>query len=222
MDVPSTALVRTPPWRVIIPVKDARIGKSRLAATVPGADEGLRRAIAEDTVAAVIETIGHRATTVVTSDPVLGPRWSAEGVTVCPDPGLGLNAAITTGLERSAADVAAGGATRALSRAAALLGDLPALTPQDLLDALEAATAHAQCFVPDRQGVGTVLRCGLAFTPRFGPASAAAHEADGAVRLALDLPRLRTDVDDLDSLLLASTLGVGPHTQSALRRLGLG
>ena len=45
---------------------------------------------------------------------------------------------------------------------------------------------------------------------------------EGSVRLAVDLPRLRTDVDDRESLLLARTLGVGRSTDSALRRLGLG
>jgi 2-phospho-L-lactate guanylyltransferase len=134
-------------------------------------------------------------------------------VSVCADPGQGLNAAIAAGLRRAAEDG---------RHTAALLGDLPALTPGDLLDALSAASSHSQSFVPDRQGTGTVLRCGRAFTPRFGPGSAAAHEADGAVRLALDLPRLRTDVDDRESLLLARSLRVGPSTESALGRLGLG
>lgn len=231
MDVPSAAPFRTLPWRVIVPVKDARIGKSRLAATVPGAGEQLRRAIAEDTVAAVVEAVGPEATVVVTSDPVLGPRWSGQGVTVCPDPAGGLNAAIALGLRVAAEGAPEGAAERAIvaretpgaaPRLAALLGDLPALRPTDLLEALAEASTHSQCFVPDQQETGTVLRCGPAFTPRFGPGSASAHEADGAVRLSLDLPRLRTDVDDRESLLRAEGLGVGPHTQSALHRLGLG
>lgn len=213
MDAASTASPRTPEWRVVVPVKDARTGKSRLVATVSEADEQLRRAIADDTVAAVVEALGPRGPLLVTSDPVLGPRWSARGVTVCSDPGQGLNAAIAAGLLRAQEDG---------RHTAALLGDLPALTPDELLEALYAASWHSQSFVPDRQGTGTVLRCGRAFTPRFGPGSAAAHEADGAVRLALDLPRLRTDVDDRESLVLAVSLRVGPSTESALVRLGLG
>ncbi len=213
MDAPSTAPHRPPAWRVVVPVKDARIGKSRLVATWSEADEQLRRAIADDTVAAVAAALGPRQVVVVTSDPVLGPRWSTRGVTVCADPGQGLNAAISLGLRRA-------GAQGELT--AALLGDLPALTAGDLLAVLAEAARHDQSFVPDRDGTGTVLRCGHGFTPRFGPASAAAHEADGAVRLAVDLPRLRTDVDDRESLLLARTLGVGRSTDSALRRLGLG
>lgn len=213
MDVPSTPPAWTPPWRVVIPVKDARTGKSRLVATVRQADEQLRRAIADDTIRAVVETLGPQGTLLVTSDAVLARRWSALGVTVEPDPLAGLNAAVAAGLASAAGDG---------RRTAALLGDLPALVPEDLRAALAAAERFPQSFVPDRAGTGTVLRCGTAFTPRFGPASAQAHERDGAVRLDLDLPRLRTDVDDRDSLLLAAELGLGPSTESALRRLGLG
>lgn len=213
MDRPSTAPARTQLWRVVIPVKDARIGKSRLVATVAEADVLLRRAIADDTIRAVVDTLGPDATLVVTSDPVLDRRWSALGVTVRPDPGTGLNGAVAAGLSAAGQD---GRPT------AALLGDLPALRAEDLETALAAAADHAQSFVPDRDGTGTVLRCGVGFTPRFGPGSAAAHLGDGAVLLELDLPRLRTDVDDRDSLLLAAQLGLGPSTESALRRLGLG
>jgi 2-phospho-L-lactate guanylyltransferase len=213
MDAPSTEPSPNSVWCVVIPVKDARTGKSRLAATVPGADEHLRRAIADDTVRAAVRALGPGGVVVVTSDQVLAAAWSTAGVAVHPDPDAGLNAAVAAGLSA---------ARHTDRRTAALLGDLPALTPADLLAALAAASGHAESFVPDRDGTGTVLRCGEGFVPRFGPGSAAAHERDGAVRLSLDLPRLRTDVDDGDSLLLAEALGLGPCTKSALRRTKLG
>jgi 2-phospho-L-lactate guanylyltransferase len=213
MDAASTEPSRNSAWCVVIPVKDARTGKSRLAATVPEADEQLRRAIADDTVRAAVEALGADGVVVVTSDRVLGASWSEAGVAVHPDPDAGLNAAVAAGL------VVARHSGR---RTAALLGDLPAVTPTDLLAALTAASGYSDSFVPDRDGTGTVLRCGERFVPRFGPASAAAHERDGAVRLSLDLPRLRTDVDDRDSLLLAEGLGLGPSTKSALSRIALG
>ena len=59
------------------------------------------------------------------------------------------------------------------------------------------------------------------FAPRFGPDSASRHAADGAVRLELDLPRLRTDVDDLQSLVRVLELGAGPSTTAALGGLDL-
>ncbi|MDN5790982.1 MAG: hypothetical protein L0H25_08955 [Micrococcales bacterium] len=77
--------------------------------------------------------------------------------------------------------------------------------------------------MPDAAGTGTVLLCHrstpAAFEPRFGIGSAAAHEALGAHRLELDLPRLRTDVDDDDSLAAAERLGLGAATRRALKRL---
>ena len=134
---------------------------------------------------------------------------------VVPDRGTGLNAAVALGLARTPP----GGSV------AALLGDLPALTPADLGHALEVAGTQGQSFVPDHDGSGTVLRASSGqhghFTPRFGPGSAELHAADGAVRLDLALPRLRTDVDDLRSLVTVLELGVGPSTTAALAGLDL-
>lgn len=213
MSSPRSELQAPSDWRVVIPVKDARIGKSRLVATVDGADPQLRRAIAEDTIQAAVDALGPSGVVLVTSDPGLARAWAPLGVRVMGDPGTGLNPAIAAGLVVAASPG---------FRTAALLGDLPALRPVDLVLALEAASRHSQSFVPDREGTGTVLRCGSGFLPRFGPHSAAAHERDGAVRLALDLPRLRTDVDDRTSLLRAAELGLGPRTRSALSALRLG
>ncbi len=80
-----------------------------------------------------------------------------------------------------------------------LLGDVPSATAGDVTTALTAATPYDAAVVPDADGVGTVLltaRDAGALRPRFGGASAHAHEQEGAVRLELDLPRLRRDVDD--------------------------
>ena len=80
---------------------------------------------------------------------------------------------------------------------AVLLGDLPALRPDDLRAALDLAERHPRAFVADADGTGTTLLTGLvAFAPRFGAGSAALHESDGHVRL--DVPTastLRRDVD---------------------------
>lgn len=102
-----------------------------------------------------------------------------------------------------------------------LLGDLPALRPEDLRAALAACARLDRAVVPDADGSGTVLLTGLGpgrLEPSFGPGSAARHEALGHVRLPLDLPRLRTDVDDAASLAAAVALGAGPRTLAALDR----
>lgn len=207
-------------WHLVIPVKDVSLGKSRLVRSLglgqnPPARHAINRALADDTLAAASTAIGASRVVLVTSDRNLGMAWSARGVRLVDDPERGLNAAIARGL----------GVVPAAQQVAALLGDLPALTPADLLAALEAAESHAQSFVPDAAGSGTVLRCSVRqpdhFTPRFGADSAARHASDGAHRLALDLPRLRTDVDDLPSLAAACRLGLGPATLAALEQSDL-
>lgn len=199
------------PWQVVIPVKDVRHGKSRLS-TLPGLGAAdrvrLTRAIADDTIAAAAEAVGADRVWLVTPDRALRGRWSPAGVNLVDDPGAGLNAAVAAGLA----------AAPTTFRRAALLGDLPALRAADLLTALAAAAGYEDAFVPDAAGTGTVLRAGRTFVGRFGPDSAAAHAADGAVRLDLDLPRLRSDVDDPHGLELAIRLGVGPATMAALAR----
>lgn len=214
---PIPSVPADPPWRIVIPVKDARYGKSRLARATeaePSARVELNRAVAADTIAAAVAALGAPFVLVVTSDAVLAAASTELGIEVVSDPGSGLNGALKAGLRRTP------GPARA-----ALLGDLPCLTPGDLLDALSVARHHRQSFVPDAQGVGTVLRCSTAasaFVPRFGPASADRHARDGAARLELNLPRLRTDVDDLGSLAAARRLGLGERTRTVLARLGSG
>lgn len=225
-DTPTTGL---PQWHLVIPVKDAAVGKSRLASALAGVEFGagvgsahradretIGRALARDTLRAACLTVGPARVVLVTADEVIAAEFRDHGVTTVRDAGVGLNAAVTLGLAR----------TPPGGRVAVLLGDLPALTPADLGHALEAASAHGQSFVPDADGSGTVLRASSGgpvghFTPRFGPGSAARHAADGAARLELDLPRLRTDVDDLRSLVRVLELGAGPSTTAALGSLDL-
>ncbi len=203
-------------WSVVVPVKDTRRGKSRLARAAGSQRAALSRAIADDTLGAVVEAVGAEHVVLVSSDVGLTLHWRRRGCVTVPDPGAGLNAAVTAGLLR----VPDG------TRAAALLGDLPALAPADLRAALDAAGAHDDSFVPDGAGTGTVLRCGTdavpAFVPHFGPGSAAAHAGDGAHRLELPLPRLRTDVDDAASLAEADRLGLGAATRAVLQARGSG
>jgi 2-phospho-L-lactate guanylyltransferase len=208
----------TTAWHLVLPVKRAALGKSRLAESLdrtgrPAGCEALSRALASDTVRAARLTVGADRVLVVTSDEVFAAACGRQGVRVIEDPGLGLNAAVAAGLAAAHGD----------GSAAALLADLPALTSAELAEALAAAAVHEQAFVPDAQNTGTVLRTALDphFIPRFGPASAARHEADGAARLELSLPRLRTDVDDLESLGRAAELGLGPATLEVLGALDL-
>lgn len=203
-------------WAVVVPVKGGPQAKSRLRAP-DGVDHGrLATALALDTVAAAAGAVGAGRVVVVTSDPVVGAAVAAGGGVVVPDPGAGLDAAVLAGARRAATTATPP------PRVAALLGDVPSATAGDVAAALAAATPYDAAVVPDADGVGTVLltaRTGASLRPRFGGASARAHEEGGAVRLDLDLPRLRRDVDDEASLRWALSLGVGDHTAALLAHL---
>jgi 2-phospho-L-lactate/phosphoenolpyruvate guanylyltransferase len=201
-------------WVVIVPVKSLARAKTRLRGTRSQPDhERLVLAMAVDTVTAALASQPVRAVVVVTEDPTAGSALSARGARVVPDaqPAADrLNRAIT----HAAADAAQPGAGLAV-----LPADLPALRPTDLAAALEqAGQGLPRRYLPDAAGTGTVLLTaapGVALAPRFGPASAAAHAAGGAVRLDGDWPSLRRDVDTAEDLALASALGLGAHTAAA-------
>lgn len=197
---------------LVIPVRDAANAKSRLAAE-GGAVADARRAslaaaIALDTVSAA------RGAREVGELIVVGSLTAAvDGVRVVDDPGLGLLVAIGAGL--AAADPA--------MPTAVLLGDLPALQPQDLDAALVAASEHHWAFVPDAEGDGTTLvvaAAGLPHSLRFGVDSAEQHRDAGYIELAVpEHSGLRRDVDTLEQLAALADQGallLGPRTTALL------
>lgn len=197
-------------WSVVIPVKPASRGKSRL--DVPGVERSaLARAIALDTIAAAAACERVAQVVVVTEDGGLvlqavdipGLRFVPE------DEPAGLDAAVATGM-----------ATAEGMPRAALLGDLPALRPDDLAAALDAASQHDRAVVADADGTGSTLvtaRAGIAWSSAFGADSFARHRALGCVALEItDASTLRHDVDDLEQLIAARSLGVGARTAALL------
>lgn len=195
------------PWQIVLPVKHAGDAKTRLVPP-PGASRiELAQAMAADTLRTVCRTLAPGWVVVVTSDAVARDLALGIGARVLPDPGAGLDAAVRAGLSACHAD----------GPVAVLLGDLPALRPQDLALALAAGARHTRAVVPDHDGTGTVLltSTGNALEPAFGVGSAARH-ARTATRLDLDLPRLRQDVDHAADLDRAEALGVGPATAAVL------
>ena len=102
----------------------------------------------------------------------------------------------------------------------ALQGDLPALQPQELAEAIAAARAYRRSFVGDRHGTGTsaLFAFGVALDPQFGPDSAQRHRHSGAIELTGAWPGLRCDIDTPDDLLVARRLGVGVATAQAIGR----
>lgn len=196
-------------WGLVLPVKGGRGAKSRL----PGRNRRpLALAIALDTLAVAVAVVGPERVVVVSGDaPTVGAVRAVAPVTVVPDPGGGLDAAARCGVEALA--------DRGTQAVAVLLADHPSLTPDELGAALRLSARHPAAFVPDADGSGTAMLTTTrpsSFVCAFGRDSAARHAATGAVRLELDLPGLRTDVDDDASLAAAEVIGLGPRTRAAL------
>jgi 2-phospho-L-lactate guanylyltransferase len=193
---------------VVLPVKHGEQAKTRLV-TPPHVDRlALARAVALDSVAAAYACPAVLQVVVVTSDPVVRAAVAGHCELVA-DPRGGLLPAIEAGL-RTVPTVG--------QPVAVLLADVPALTPEAFALALAACGQHESAFVPDLEGTGTVLltsRGERRLRPAFGVGSADLHEAGGAVRLELDLPVLRRDVDTWQALQQALALGGGPATRAA-------
>ena len=211
---------------MVLPVKRLGAGKTRLRGALPAVShERLALALALDTVAAALDCPEVAVARVVTDDPLVAQASARLGADVVPDlPDAGLNAALLYGLGRQPAGIGVPPGGRAAAPAAALTADLPALRAAELAAALRAAQAANQlAFVPDAAGTGTTLLAapaGVAMCPRFGPGSAAAHTAGGALALAGEWPSLRRDVDTAADLAAAVRLGVGRHTRALVAGYG--
>jgi 2-phospho-L-lactate guanylyltransferase len=198
-------------WRLVVPVKGQLAAKSRLYPPIGVARADLAHAFALDTITAALTCMTPAHLIVVTSDELTATFVRAQGGTVIADPGAGLNPAVRLGIQYVERVLG-------LGPTAVLLGDIPTLRPQDLIAALSACAGHPRALVPDASGAGTVLLSALSprdLHPRFGPDSAREHARD-CVRLDLDLPALRTDVDDDQGLRQAIAMGVGRHTAAVL------
>ncbi|GAB2475207.1 2-phospho-L-lactate guanylyltransferase [Jatrophihabitans fulvus] len=189
-------------WTVVIPAKSLPAAKSRLLGATDGPEAHARlvRAIRSDTIAAARAARGVARVLLVTDR-----GEPAPDVIVQTRPGL--NEALREAAEHAVQRWPDDGV-------AALLGDLPALRPDDLADALDAAARIASGYVADAQGTGTTLLTavpGHELDPRFGAGSAARHAV--VARALPAAPGLRLDVDEPGDLERAvSDLGVGPAT----------
>lgn len=194
---------------LIVPVKRLDAAKSRLRHAFPDPVE-LVLAFLLDTVTAARDTPGVRRVLVICEDERVPPAVRAAGVEALDKRGLpGLNPA----LEYGAMVLRAGNRHGVIG---ALQADLPALRPADLAAALAEADG-ARAFCADRPGTGTTLLLsapGRPLEPHFGPGSAAAHTASGALPVAAAVPTLRCDVDTTEDLAAACELGTGPRSST--------
>ena len=194
-------------WSVVIPVKSPVRAKSRLDPRgTAGTRQDLAQALWADTMASARAAAGVARVLAVVDE--AGLDIPADEIHV--QQSQGLNAALAEAWAvcvRRWPDDGVG----------ALLGDLPALRPEELAGALRAAADTPLGYVADAQSTGTTLltaRPGARLQPAFGPGSAARH-----ARIATALPGgggLRRDVDTEADLAAALVLGVGPRTRAVL------
>lgn len=199
---------------LVMAVKRLTAAKTRLAPMFSSTSrEDVVLAMLIDTITAALAVKALRAVIVVTPDDDAADAARRLGARVLMDPTPNghrdpLNNAIT------AAEAAM---RRETSNVVALQGDLPALQPGELAEAITAARAYRRSFVGDRHGTGTsaLFAFGVALDPRFGADSAQRHRLSGAVELTGAWPGLRSDIDTPEDLVVARQLGVGAATRQA-------
>lgn len=200
---------------LIIAVKRLSAAKTRLAsAFTPDVRESLVLAMLLDTISAASSVMAVRTITVVTPDAVAAEAVRELGARVHldptpeghPDP---LNNAI------SQTESAIRGETPNIG---VLQGDLPALQPRELAEAISRARRSERSFVSDRHGTGTsaLFAFGVPLAPLLGTDSARRHRDSGAIELMGRWPGLRCDIDTPTDLTTALGLGVGPLTKNTV------
>ncbi len=202
---------------LVIAVKRLAAAKTRLAPVFSASTrENVVLAMLIDTIKAASAVAALQAITVVTPDEVAADAARQLGAWVMADP--------TPEGHRNPLNnaIAAAEATvhEATPNIVALQGDLPAMQPQELAEAIVAARGYRRSFVGDRHGTGTsaLFAFGVALDPQFGADSAQRHRHSGAIELTGAWPGLRCDIDTPDDLLVARRLGVGAATTQAIGR----
>jgi 2-phospho-L-lactate guanylyltransferase len=201
-------------WSVVVPLKPLHLAKSRLRDLPTNLRRALVVAMARDVRDAVLACPTVEDLVVVTGDlrwhNLLGTsrvRFVADSRTDS------LNEALRRG-------ASACRTSRPGHGFAALTADLPALRPDELERALDLAVGTTTAFVPDANGDGTTTFAACSydqFWPQFGAGSRTHHREAGALEiLSAELAGLRQDVDTVEDLEHARTLGLGAHTEGAM------
>jgi 2-phospho-L-lactate guanylyltransferase len=211
----------------ILPVKRFTDAKQRLRASVADAFRAeLARAMVDDVLLALGETVAIAQTIVVTGESSAAHAAREHGAIVTWDGGeRGQSAAVMLGVKRAAAEH--------FERVLCIPGDCPALDPGELDGLLEAnaprgtreASGRASVvIVPDRHGTGTnglLLAPPDAIEPSFGPGSFRRHRAlalaAGAPCEVRRPPSLLLDIDTGEDLAVLRERLAGEPARGAPR-----
>lgn len=203
---------------LVIAVKRLAAAKTRLAPVFSAATrETVVLAMMVDTIKAALAVPALHTVTVVTPDLVAADTAVQLGAQVLPDPTPdGHHDPLNNAIAAAEAVV-----RESTSNVVALQGDLPALQPQELSEAITAARGYRRSFVGDRHGTGTsaLFAFGVPLEPEFGSDSARRHQHSGAIELTGAWPGLRCDIDTPEDLMVARRIGVGAATAQAIGRL---
>lgn len=201
---------------VIIAVKRLTAAKTRLAPVFSSTTTRERVVLAMllDTIAAAQKVVAVRTVTVVTPDNYASAAVRQIGADVIVDP----TPAGHPDPLNNAVSVAEAAIRVATPNVIVLQGDLPALKPHELDEAIKEAASHPRSFVADRHGTGTaaLLAFGVPLRPSLGANSAVLHLNSGATELTGIWPGLRCDIDTPGDLEAARVLGVGDATAAAI------
>ncbi|MCV7369796.1 2-phospho-L-lactate guanylyltransferase [Mycolicibacterium duvalii] len=200
---------------VVIAVKRLTAAKTRLAPMFSAAArEDVVLAMLVDTISAAVAVPAVRSVVVVTPDRVAAEAAEHSGARALADPTPDGHADPLNNALTAAAVLMAGDGPNIV----ALQGDLPALQPYELAEAIAAGRHARRSFVADRHGGGTsaLLAFAAPLDPRFGADSARRHRRSGALELDGPWPGLRCDIDTPEDLLAAQALGIGPATAKAI------
>jgi 2-phospho-L-lactate guanylyltransferase len=201
-------------WDVIVPLKEVAFAKTRLTALGDRWRKTFARAMFLDTVEAVTRCPVPVRVHVVTDDrPTIAELATFVGAVV-------VHAQAPSGINNAISHAAQRQGDRGWGRAA-LLGDLPSLSGDDLAEVIERAGGAPRSVVSDADEVGSTMllvAAGQPLQPSFGPGSLTRHIASGAVPVKAPAAA-RRDVDRPEDLWAAWRLGVGPRTTWALHRL---
>ena len=204
----------------VVPFKCFTRAKRRLRARYSDPEvEEIGRAMLSDVLQALQEAHSLERAVVLTDDPAVAELTEQAGSEVHlrqPDPGL--NPAI----ERATQELEAAGCEAVV----VVLGDVPLLRGCDLDRVIEAGRKHPVVIVPSSDGGTAILfrRPPSCLPARFGPDSAAAHEAEARrrgiepLRLSLANGTAALDLDtpeDADRLLESE---VPCRTRDVLRK----